>query len=455
MTLDLMITNAQVVTPAGIVRGAVTVRDGRIADVLRGDALPQARAVVDARGHHLLPGVVDIHVHFREPGQEYKATYSSESSAAAAGGVTTICDMPNNGALAVVDAERFEGKRAVAAARSLVDFGIYAYLAGSDERELRRMVDAGAMGFKWDMSLAGVEVGPGRCLPTPEDALPYFQAVARVGATIGVHAEDRALILRLSAALRGAGRLDARAHVESRPVEAEVIALRQAVALARESGVRLHVAHLSSAAGLELVRAAKREGLPISAETIPAFLFLDADDYERLGTLMKIHPAVKYREDRDALWDGLRDGSLDCVATDHAPHTAEEKRRDVWEASPGAIGVQTSLSLLLDAVAGGELGLERCVELLSAAPARLYGLYPRKGAIVQGADADLVLVDLQARHTIRNEEMYSPNHLTPFDGRQVRGLPLLTLLRGQIIAREGKVVGTPTGRMVRPGYGSS
>jgi allantoinase len=450
MPYDLLVADARVVTPQGVVSGSVAVADGRIALVVEGSRRPEAHAVIEAQQRHLFPGVVDIHVHFREPGQEYKATYRSESSAAAAGGVTTICDMPNNGARAVVDRPRVEAKRAIAAASSFVDFGIYAFLVSSDVGELRDLVDAGVMGFKWDMSFAGVEVAPGRRLPEPQEALPYFRAAAQAGARIGVHAEDRPFVATLTEALRHAGRLDARAHVEARPVEAETRALRQAIDLAHASGAHLHVHHLSSAAGVALVRDAKAQGMRITAETIPPFLFLDADDYARLGTVMKIHPAVKYAEDREALWDALRDGTIDCVATDHAPHTAEEKRRGVWEASPGAIGVQTSLPLLLTAVSDGRLTLERCAEVLAAAPARIYGLDGRKGAIVPGADADLVLVDTAAMGIIANEAMYSPNHLTPFDGWHITGMPVLTMLRGHIVARDGRVVGEPRGAMLRP-----
>ena len=450
MAADIAITNARIATPDGVVGGTVLITDGVIGGIVQGREVPEAAEVIDARGDTVLPGVVDIHVHFREPGQEYKATYASESAAAAVGGVTTICDMPNNGDRAIIDPARFAAKRAIAERSSRVDFGIYAYLVSSDADELAALVAAGVMGFKWDMSLAGVEPGSDRFLPVPEGAEPYLRAVAAAGARLGIHAEDRSLVLTRTAALRAAGRLDARAHLEARPVEAEVIALRQAIELARRTGVQMHVHHLSSAAGLELVRAAKREGLPLTAETIPAFLFLDDGDYERLGTLIKIHPSVKYAEDRAALWEGLRDGSIDCLATDHAPHTREEKFRDIWQASPGAIGVQTSLPLMLDAVARGLLSLERCVDAMAAAPARLYGLAPRKGAIVVGADADLVLVDLHARMTIRNEAMCSPNKLTPFDGRVVQGVPRLTILRGAVIARDGAVVGEPRGRLVTP-----
>jgi dihydroorotase-like cyclic amidohydrolase len=168
---------------------------------------------------------------------------------------------------------------------------------------------------------------------------------------------------------------------------------------------------------------------------------------------MKIHPAVKEPADRAALWEGLLDGSIDCVATDHAPHTAEEKLKGVWEASPGAIGVQTSLSLLLTEVTAGRLSLERCVALLSANPARIHGLYPRKGAIVPGADADLVLVDLSRRTTIRNDTMLSPNHLTPFHGMEVQGVPYRTWLRGHLTAVDGRPVGSAYGKQVRPGTG--
>jgi dihydroorotase len=426
------------------------VQDGKIADVQVDGPVPEARVLIDGRGRHLLPGVVDVHVHFREPGQEYKATYASESSAAALGGVTTICDMANNGALAVVSEERLAAKQAVAGKTSRVDFGTYCYLVAPTEDGARSLLGAGAMGFKWDMSLAGVEVAPGVRLPTPAEAEPYFRAAAQVGAIIGIHAEDRPTILARTTALQAAGRIDPRSHLDARPVEAEVLALQQAIALARTTGVRLHVHHLSSASGLELVRTAKAEGLAITAETIPPFLFLSDQDYEALGSVMKIFPSVKCKEDQSALWEGLRDGAIDCLATDHAPHTREEKLRPMWEASSGVIGVQTSLPLMLTAVAQGRITLQRCVEVMCAAPARIYGLYPRKGAICVGADADLTLTDLSAQQVLRGEDMCTPSHLIPYEGWTVVGIPTLTVLRGQVIARDSILVGAPSGRLQRP-----
>ncbi|MGH2345430.1 MAG: dihydroorotase [Chloroflexota bacterium] len=454
MTNDLLIHHARIVTPSGMIEGALLVNDGRIAAVLSEGRLPEARETVDAGGNYLLPGVVDIHVHFREPGQEYKATYASESAAAAVGGVTTICDMPNNGTRAVVTAERVRAKATAAAASALVDFGIYAYLTVGPRETARDLQEAGIMGLKWDMSLAGTEPAPGAWLPNPDQALPAFQAAAALGLTIGIHAEDRPSVARAVAALRAEGREDAAAHLASRPAEVEAIALRQAFDLVRASGARLHVHHLSSARGLELVRAAKREGLPVTAETIPPFLFLDSRDYARLGTVMKIYPAVKEPADREALWEGLLDGSIDCVATDHAPHTLEEKSKGIWEAAAGAIGVQTSLTLLLTETTRGRLSLGRCTELLSANPARIHGLYPRKGALVPGADADLVLVDLDQRAVLRNEDMLTPNHLTPFHGWEVRGVPYRTWLRGQLTAADGRPRGRALGRQIRPGTGA-
>ncbi len=454
MTNDLLIHHARIVTPTGTIEGAVLVRAGRIAAILSDGSLPEAHESVDAGGNYLLPGVVDIHVHFREPGQEYKATYASESAAAAVGGVTTICDMPNNGSQAVVTTARVKAKAAAAAASALVDFGIYAYMTVGSGDPAHALQEAGIMGLKWDMSLAGTEPAPGVWLPTPDQALPAFQTAAALGLTIGIHAEDRPSVTRGVAALRAAGRHDTAAHLASRPAEVEALALEQAFDLVRASGARLHVHHLSSAKGLELVRAAKREGLPVTAETIPPFLFLDSRDYGRLGTAMKIYPPVKEPADREALWEGLLDGSIDCVATDHAPHTAEEKRKGVWEAAAGAIGVQTSLSLLLTEVASGRLALSRCVELLSANPARIHGLYPRKGAIVPGADADLVLVDLSRTAVIRNEDMLTPNHLTPFHGMEVRGVPYRTWLRGRLTAADGRPTDQGVGQQIRPGTGA-
>jgi len=453
MVYDLLIHNAHIVTPDGMIRGAVLAHDGQVAAILSDGELPDAHETIDAGGNVLLPGVVDIHVHFREPGQEYKATYASESAAAAVGGVTVICDMPNNGALAVVSPERVVAKAAAASRSALVDFGIYAYLTNGSIDAKRALQAAGVIGLKWDMSLAGTEPAPGAWLPTVEEAGEGFRHAAALGMTIGIHAEDRGSVARGVAALQAGGRTDTAAHLATRPAEVEAIALSRALDLVRASGTHLHVHHLSSARGLQLVREAKREGLPVTAETIPPFLFLDSSDYERLGTVMKIHPAVKDPADRSALWEGLLDGSIDCVATDHAPHTSEEKLQGVWEASPGAIGVQTSLALLLTEVVAGRLGLERCVELMSANPARIHGLYPRKGAIVAGADADLVLVDLSRGATILNDAMLSPNHLTPFHGRETRGVPYRTWLRGHLTAADGRPVGQAFGRQVRPGTG--
>jgi allantoinase len=455
MTLDMLITRARLVTAEGIVDGTLGVAGGSIAGIFASDQIPQAIETVDVGGGYVLPGVVDIHVHFREPGLEYKATYRSESSAAAVGGVTTILDMPNNGGRAVVNAGALAAKLEVARRSSFVDFGAYAYLCSKDSGEVAELVSMGVAGFKWDMSLAGTEVAPGVHLPEHSDALPYFEAAARAGAVVGVHAEDRPLVVERTDLLRKQGRLDAAAHVEARPVEAETLALRQAFDLCRRSGARLHIHHLSSSASVDMVREAKSEGLPVTAETIPPFLFLDARDYSRLGTVMKIHPAVKYEEDRTALWAALLDGTIDCLATDHAPHTAEEKSRDVWQASPGAIGVQTSLSLMLGAMHDGRIGLLRLVEVMCAAPARLYGLFPRKGCLLVGGDADLVIVDPRARHEIRNADMLTPNRLTPFDGTVVTGAPTVTYLRGRQIAHGGRVDGEPAGRHVAPGYGSS
>ena len=448
---DMLISGAQVATNGSIGRYDVVVRGGLIESLVPpGTIADTALEQLHADGKLLMPGVVDIHVHFREPGHEYKATYASESRAAAAGGVTTVCEMPNNGIHAVTTLERLEYKRSVARTSSYVDFGVYAYLVSCDCEELERLRAAGVMGLKWDMSLAGSEVSPGKWLPTPDQALPYFQAAARAGLRIGIHAEDSALIARNTATLRTAGRMDAFAHVEARTITAETIAIQQVVALMRDSGAQVHIHHLSSGAGLEIIRSAKREGLPISTETIPAFLFLDAKDYARLGTTMKIHPSVKFAEDRAALWEGLRDGSIDCLATDHAPHTLEEKRRSVWDASPGAIGVQTSLPLMLTAVSEGLILLERCVEVMCTRPAVLYGLAPAKGAIVKDADADLVLVNLEEAFVLRNEDMYSPIGLTPFDGVRAVGRPVATWLRGQLVAQNGRVVGEPHGRPVQP-----
>jgi dihydroorotase len=446
MEADLIIKNGMVVTPQGIYPGDVAVSGGRIQAIGEGSFFRKGKEEIEARGLHLLPGVIDDHVHFREPGMTYKEDMETGSRAAAAGGVTTVCDMPNT-VPPLVDAKKLEEKIGLVKNRSYVDIGFYAAITAENLDEMESLAGGGVLGFKIFL----VETtGYIRC---PDDGLIYeaFRKVNRLGLRAGAHAENDAILQHLKARLVSAGRKDARAHLDSRPAFAESEAVSRAILLSEAAGNPFHIFHLSTREGLDHVRNAKRKGLPVTAEVLVSHLLLDDEDYERHGNLIRLNPPIREKEQQEALWQGVLGGWIDNIATDHAPHSFEEKTKEnVWEAACGFIGVETALPLMLTEVIRGRLRLEQYVRLASENPARIWGLYPRKGTLCVGSDADFVLVDLKKEGVIDVEKLHNKNRLTPYHGRRVQGIPRYTILRGKLIMAEGEIVGPPSGEWVRP-----
>lgn len=420
------------------------IKDGRIASI--GAYLGPAREEYDAGSLHVLPGLVDVHVHFREPGMEYKEDFSTGSLAAAAGGVTTVFDMPNTDP-PTSTGEALQKKRGLASGRSYVDFGLYGVILQDNEKELDRLHFEGAMGLKLFM---GETTGQNPC---PDDGAIFaaFRRAAELGMVVGVHAENDPVLQRLKNELKQGGREDPIAHLESRPPFVEAEAVGRAVTLAEAAGNRLHVHHLSTREGEQIVRLARSRGLPVTCEALISHLLFDDSAYERYGNLIQLNPPIRSREHVEHLWHAIKRGRIDCVATDHAPHSLEEQNQtNVWEGVGGFIGVETLMPLILDCVARDRLSLDRAVQLCSENPARIYGLYPRKGSLTVGADADFVLVDLAASHLLSNDRLHSKNPLSPYDGWEVRGRPVATYLRGRCIISEDEPVGAPSGTMLRP-----
>lgn len=440
---DLIVRNGTIVTSRGRLRADLAVAESRVVAI--GTSLGDARETVDGHGLMVLPGLVDAHVHFREPGHTYKEDFGSGSRAAAVGGVTTVLDMPNN-QVPVATAELFRAKREAAQRHAQVDFGLYGIILQDNVSQLEPMATEGAVGFKLYM---GETTGHNPC---PDDGAIFsaFREAARLGLPVGVHAENNPVMQLLKREIQASGRTDARAHLESRPPFVEAEAIARAAILAEAAGNRLHVHHLSTRPGLEQALAARARGVPITLEALVGHLLLDDSDYDRLGNLVEVNPPIREREHAEALWGAIDAGQIDCIATDHAPHAAEEKAREnVWECPGGFIGVETMLPLLLTQVAQGRLPLERVVALTSEQPARLFGL-AHKGSLEIGADADLVLVDLDRRWTLRQSVLHSKHPVSPFDGWQIIGRPVATYLRGACIARDGEPVGEPRGRILSP-----
>jgi allantoinase len=424
----------------------VAVADGRIVAVGPGLAGP-AREEVDARGLLVLPGVVDAHVHLNDPGRADWEGFATGTAALAAGGTTCAVDMPLNAVPPTIDGAAFDAKAAAAQGAAHVDVALWGGLVPGDPDRLDELAARGVVGFKAFMSASGV--------PEFEAAddltlLEGMARAARLGLPIAVHAESEELTSRLARRALAEGRVGVRDYLASRPIVAELEAIGRAIAFAAETGCALHVVHVSSARGVALVAQARANGADVTCETCPHYLVLDDEDAERLGAVAKCAPPLRSAAEREALWTALRAGDVDLVATDHSPAPAALKQGDDFFAVWGGIaGAQTLLALLYDEGVGRRgLSPATLAELLAAAPARRFGL-PGKGALDVGADADVALVDPSATWTVSRDDLLDRHRLSPFVGRALRGRVVRTILRGRTVARDGRIVGPPGGRVVR------
>lgn len=431
----MIIAGGTVYAPDGPREVDIHVQGERIAR-LEPWSRPSGDDVVDATGLLVLPGAIDAHVHGRDPGFPAKEDFASMTAAAAAGGVTTVLDMPNT-LPGVSTGEIFEAKRSAIAPRASVDFGLWGLIrASSGEAEIAGLAEAGAIGLKAYLGYA-VRRSTGQVLYSPaalEDDLEppagygtiarLLPALVAAGVPLAVHAEDPSVLLASARRVETYEDL-----LDSRPAVAEAVAIAAMGALALEGGIRLHVVHLSSASGLAAARAARAAGVSLSVETCPQYLWLSAADYGRLGPVMKNFPLVRQAADREALRAGLRNGEIDSIGTDHAPHTDDEKLgHSLAEAHAGSPGVQTLLLSCLDlARQAGDLSL--AVRWASEAPARIFGLQG-KGRIAPGADADLVLVDPAATTRSSEDWMLSRQRHASLGGVEFGFAIRRVLLRG-------------------------
>ena len=437
--VDLVVKGGWIVSPESTVEASLAVDGGAVVAIAQQDAMPAARETIDARGRHILPGLVDSHVHFREPGFERKEDWRSGTAAAACGGATTVFEMPNTRPpTATVDTLR--RKQEIAASGAHVDYGIYGLLDEDNIDQLEALAAAGAAGFKCFM---GNTFGD---LPAPSDGamLEGFEILAGLGKRCVVHAENASIMARREAQLRAAGRTDPLAHLAARPEICPVEAVNRAILFAEWTGARLHIAHKSSRDALPAVRQAKERGVDVTVETCPQYLLLTTEDMARAGGVMRVNPPIREPGHGEALWAGLRDGTIDMLATDHAPHLPAEKTDpDIWRCECGFPGIETALPLMLTEVGNRRMTINDYVRWSSANPAKAWGLYPRKGALQVGSDADMAIVDLDREAVLDQTRLHSKSRISPWHGRAVRGVPIYTLLRGRVVARDGELTGAP------------
>jgi dihydroorotase len=445
---DLVVTNGTVVTSDATFPADLAMKDGRFVAIAEPGGLElDAAEAYDATGRYVLPGVIDGHVHFREPGWEYKEDFGSGSHAAVMGGVTTVLDMPNTKP-PTDNPEHVELKRRLAEEKSYCDFGILGLVVQENIAELRPMARAGVVGYK---CFLGETVGN---IPAPDDGmlLDGFREIAATGLRIGFHAENNEIMQHLIRKAKASGRTDPLAHVDTRPVLAEVESIQRMGLFAKYTGTKVHIFHLSSREGLEMIDEWRAKGVDFTTETGAHYCFLTSEDMRTLGSMLRMNPPVREPGHGDALVAGLADGRVTAIATDHSPHTKQEKLNDdIWKAISGFAGVETSVRLFLTyAVHTNRMTLQQFVRATSEGPARTWSLYPRKGAIRLGSDGDLTIIDLDKEGVIREAELHGKNNASPFEGHKTRGQAVATIIRGRIVMRDGALTGAPAGRMIRP-----
>ncbi|MFB5664118.1 allantoinase AllB [Alteribacillus sp. HJP-4] len=462
-TCDLCIKNGTLVTGTETYQATIYVKDEKIIAVTAPDVkLLEANETIDAAGLHVLPGLMDTHVHSRDPGPTHKEDFYHSTRAAAAGGITTVFEMPNT-TPPVDNAAHFDQQKDNLSSKAAVDFGLWGICLGHlNNNKILELHERGVISFKFFWGYAvhektfqlmyNYKPGMDNVIPPFHDGEVYemMEHVSNTGQIFAVHAENNDLIQTLTSRVEERGGSSYGDLLEGRPSLAEVLTVQTGISMARATGVRFHVLHVSSGEAVELVRQAQHEGLPVTVETCPHYLFLSAEQYNDIGSTMKVYPPVKFKKDQDAIWEGIKDGTISAVCSDHAPHTAEEKDGELWSIPAGMCGVETLAPLMLNAVSEKRISLNRFVQLLSEEPARMYGIAPQKGTLQPGSDADFTFVDMNKEGTIEVEKLHSKSKVSAYNGFPVKGWPVRTIVRGRTVMHNGSVIEDSTGQLVTP-----
>nr|WP_206323290.1 allantoinase AllB [Streptomyces sp. HNM0574] len=433
--------STRVITPDGERPASVAVADGRIAEVLPHDAeVPEGARLEDVGDDVLLPGLVDTHVHVNDPGRTEWEGFWTATRAAAAGGITTLLDMPLNSLPPTTTVENLRVKQDVARDKAHMDTGFWGGAIPGNVKDLRPLHEAGVFGFKCFLSPSGVDEFPEL---DPEQLESAIAEIASFDGLLIVHAEDPD---HLHAAPQQGGP-EYKNFLASRPRAAENDAIARLIDLARRYEARVHVLHLSSSDALPMIAKARAEGVRITVETCPHFLTLTAEEVPDGATEFKCCPPIRERENQDALWQGLADGTLDCIVSDHSPCTADLKSDDFGTAWGGISSLQLGLPAIWTSARERGHSLEDVVRWMSSAPAGLAGLDDRKGAIEAGRDADFTVLAPEETFTVDAAELYHRNQVTAYAGKTLHGVVRSTWLRGEPVTDHGRIT-QKTGRLI-------
>ena len=448
---SLVVTGGTAVLPSGIIRADIAAEDGKIAAIGAPGTLLRHKTVC-AEGKYVLPAVVDAHVHFNDPGLPEREDMHTGTSAAAAGGVGTVIDMPLSGNPAVTSVETLELKKSAAQQRAVTDYALWGGLVSDNTQQLEAMSRHGAAAFKAFTCFAGNDFP----YATPDVLLRGMKEAARIGALVGVHCEDEALTAASEQRARAEGRLSVRDFLDAHSPLTERLASDMVMDMAAETGARVHICH----ATLPSVIDRAKDFANVTVETCPHYLIFSEDDLERLGGVLKCTPPVRSKEIVEELWKRVFDGSIDMISSDHSPSATVQKNPSsgsFWDAWGGVQGVQTMLcALYTEGVVRRGLPLERLVELVCASPAKIFGLYPQKGALQLGSDADFVIFDPNAEWTLTPEILLHKNKHSPYIGRTFCGRVESTFVRGSCVYENGTITARAgSGQLITPAKRSS
>lgn len=438
---DLVIRKGTVVLRDEVCQLDIGIQGGKIAALGENLVYSEDTPVYDAEHLHIMPGMVDAHVHFNEPALGHWEGFATGSAALAAGGCTTYIDMPLNGVPPTVRLSALERKLAAAQGESVVDYALWGGLVPGNVGNLQELAEAGVIGFKAFMSCPG---GEGEDIFAEVDDLTLYEGmkeIARLGLVLALHAESEEIVSMLAAQALAEGRRGALDFAATRPIAAELEAVNRALLYAKETGCKLHFVHISSAEAVQAITEAKAKGLDVTVETCPHYLVLTSADLERLGPVAKCAPPLRTTEDQAQLWAALADGQLDILASDHSPCPTHMKEGDFFEAWGGISGAQSSLELMLDeGYLRREVPLPMLSRMLSLEPAKRFGLHPRKGEIALGADADLALVDMKLSYSLQERDLLYRHKHSPYVGKMFGCRMKATLVRGTKVYELGEGV---------------
>ena len=444
MSSSILIRGGTLVTPEGMLAADLEVRDGVIVAI--GSNLPVTEnvEVFDAAGLHVLPGVIDPHSHLWEAGFMSGPDFEDSTASAVAGGITTIVEMPLT-TPEVLDLATFRDKVEIGRRTSHVDFALYAGVRPSNLSDLKPMWDAGAAAFKIFTCDTGCAM---HGVINDSDLLAALQTIAGFGGLASFHAENDELLVANRARIDREGRTDNAAFSEWRNETVELEAINRILFYAGRTGAQVNIVHVTSPAGVKLVQQARRNGVDATAETCPHYLYLTEKDIEERGAWVTCSPPMRGPDARDGMRDLVADGTIMTVGSDHGPVDPVLKKRgdnNIFAGQPGMPANETMVPLMLNLVSSGKLSPERLVMALCEGPARLYGLYPRKGAMRIGSDGDLTVVDLSKRWTLGKDSLIGKSGWTPYEGLEVTGRVAATIIRGRVAARDGRPTG-PLGK---------